>query len=389
MENKDTYIEVYASLLKKYFDGALSQEERKQLAAWLRADRKNRILLRQLRSARNLKTYFTHYQSIDPEREYALLQSRYKAEDGRKIRRFYGRQIAAAVVLLLSGLISWYLLSTDKPVLTENHLAEEKSGVILKTFNGGIFHLKEGIGNQTGLQQAGILVNDSLQELICQDVSDTLHYHELKVPRGGEYKLILSDGTRVWLNSESGIRFPGAFGHQNREIEIYGEVYLEVKRDEARSFRVKAGEGKIEVLGTSFGMNVYPQEQVWTTTLVEGSVKVYFGKSNLILSPGKKAFVTDGRLEEITVDTEKELAWLRGIFVFEHDHLGDVVKKLERWYSVTFRFENEKIKEYVFTGQVSRDTGVEQILDLMERMNVVSFEQREGYILIKEKAGEF
>lgn len=393
MESENTYIEIeiYIALLKKYFDGTLSVEERKQLAFWLWSDRKNRLLLQQLRSARDLEEYFLLHQSIDPVAEYNLLKSRYNKEKGRKIRKFYWKQIAAAVVLLLAGTTVGYFLHIEKPVLITDHLTENVNGVTLKTFKGAVFHLKEDQVDCTDLKQAGMLVNDSLQELICRQVSDsdTSGYHELEVPRGGEYKLQLSDGTKVWLNSESGIRFPVAFGNYSREIEVYGEVYLEVKRDTQRPFRVQAGAGKIEVLGTSFGMNVYPDEGTWSATLVEGSVKVFFGENDLILSPGEKAFVADGKLKESAVDTEKELAWVKGIFVFEHNHLEDVVKKLERWYNVAFRFENETIKAYVFTGQVSRDTGIDHILSLIERMNIVSFEKKDGYILVKEKAGKF
>lgn len=392
MDDSNQQIRHYSLLLKKRFDGILASDERRELARWLWEERQNRELYRHTKSAYSLKSYYEAWEKIDPAKEYKLLTARCPELRERRWRLAGTLRWAAAVLVLLLGGTLWFHYGnigkiSDVTVLPQ----DDKVIAVLKTSEGTVFRLK-GDNTAVGAEQvAGLQIRDSLKELICEQipVTDSLAMHELAIPRGGEYKLILSDGTKVWLNSESAIRFPAVFAGNHREITLYGEAYLEVSHDAARPFRVKAGEGVIEVLGTSFGMYVYPEEHRWSTMLVNGSVKVRYGQNSLLLEPGKEAVVQDGKLIKQVCDTDKELAWVKGLFIFEHDRLEEVVKKLSRWYDVEFGFEDKKLKDYVFTGRVSRDLGVDNILDMMERMNVVSFEKTNGYVLIKEKAGKF
>lgn len=393
MEKDELYDSIgeYSALLKKYFESELSVEERNRLAQWLWIDRKNRLLFEKLRSGKKLKKYYQSYQEINPNEEYCLLLERYPKLTSPRVPSLYWVQWIAAVVLIMLGSGSIFFFQRSSSSDSESLLSEKSTvAIVLKTADGQIFHLDEQ-NDRTVLKQKGLQVSDSLKELVCTDlpITDSISLHQLDIPRGGEYKMILADGTKVWLNSQSGIQFPGAFGNNSREITVYGEVYLEVTRDEDRPFRVIAGAGKVEVLGTKFGISVYPSDQIWETTLVQGSVRVNYGQQTMVLSPGRQAFVVQDKLKEQSVDTDKELAWTMGEFVFEHDRLEDVVKRLSRWYDVEFLFGHEDLKSYVFTGEVSRDNGIDHILDLMERMNVVRFEKKDGYILIKEKAGEY
>lgn len=390
--NLNHQIEYYSSLLRKYFDGSLSGAERSELAQWLRKDRRNRLLYRRIKSAHSLKAYYDIRNSIDPEKEYKLLVERYpEIREKRLMFSGYLRWVAALLLLAL-GTTTWYKYGNIPQVSEVKTLAqEEKVIAVLKTSDGEIVRLH---GNNALAGQepiAGMQIRDSLKELICEQIplTDSFAMHTLVIPRGGEYKLILADGTKVWLNSESEIRFPGVFKENKREITLIGEAYLEVTHDAKRPFRVKAGGGVIEVLGTCFGISIYPEEQKWTTVLVNGSVKVKYGQNSLLLKPGREAFLKNGKLFEQQCDTDKELAWVNGLFVFEHDRLEEVVKKLSRWYNIEFRFDNERLRNYIFTGQVSRDRGIDRILDLIGRMNVVTFEKKGNYILIKEKAREF
>lgn len=391
-ENLNHQIEYYSSLLRKYFDGSLSGAERSELAQWLRKDRRNRLLYRRIKSAHSLKAYYDIRNSIDPEKEYKLLVERYpEIREKRLMFSGYLRWVAALLLLAL-GTTTWYKYGNIRQVSeVKTMVQEEKVIAVLKTSDGEIVRLH---GNNALAGQepiAGMQIRDSLKELICEQIplTDSFAMHTLVIPRGGEYKLILADGTKVWLNSESEIRFPGVFKENKREITLIGEAYLEVTHDAKRPFRVKAGGGLIEVLGTSFGISIYPEEQKWTTVLVNGSVKVKYGQNSLLLKPGREAFLKNGTLFEQQCDTDKELAWVNGLFIFEHDRLEEVVKKLSRWYNIEFRFDNERLRDYVFTGQVSRDKGIDRILDLIGRMNVVTFEKKGNYILIKEKAREF
>ncbi len=390
MNTEDLYQPIghYSILLKKYFEGTLSMSERRELARWLWEDRRNRLLFMQIKCSFSLKSYYEIHRKIDPEKEYELLSKRCPELREKKIRPGKMWYWAAAVAVLVVGTSLWFKYGRIREIPELESRTEEKVFAVLKTSSGKIFHLS---GQPAGMDRelsTGLHLGDSIKELICEDLParDSNAVHELVIPRGGEYKLILSDGTKVWLNSESMIRFPAVFKEHEREIDLWGEAYLEVSPDAARPFRIKADKGRVEVLGTSFGLTVYPAAQEWSVVLAEGSVKATYGQQSLLLKPGKKASLQGHTLKEQTCDTEKELAWVNGLFVFRHDRLEEVVQKLSRWYDVVFTFEHEAIRDYVFTGQVSRDLGIDQILGLIERINVVKFEKREGYILIKEKS---
>ena len=383
MNEKDVYgeIEKYRLLLQKYFEETLEPEERRQLAVWLWADRKNRDLLAKLRGDRTLHDRFEEYEKIDVVREFELLTLRYdRVKRRRMIIRWSG---VAAVLIIVFCSIPLFRLS-DSQLQDELVVKEGKLQAMLTTADGNVISIQE----RMALRDLGVFqIRDSVKELICGPnlpARDSLRYNRLEVPRGGEYTLVLADGSYVRLNSESSIRFPERFSDSFREVEIEGEAYLEVKKDSTRPFIVHVKELEIEVLGTRFGVRVYQDESMASTTLAEGRVRVIAGKSKVVLVPGEQAYWTEGKLRKREVDVNAVLAWVDGLFVFKHDELSYVINQLSRWYDVEFRFKDEKLKEFQFTGTVNRDEGLDGILNLMERMNVVSFEKRNGYIWVKE-----
>lgn len=390
MSTEDLYkrIGYYSTLLEKYFEGALSASERRELARWLWEDRRNRLLFKQIKSPFSLKSYYDIHRKIDPGKEYELLSKRCPELREKRIRAGKAWYWAAAAVVLVLGTGLWFKYGSIRGISEAESQVEGKVFAVLKTSSGKVFHLSGHTVGEDRELSTGLHLRDSVKELICEDLParDSGAVHELMIPRGGEYKLILSDGTKVWLNSESVIRFPAVFPEHEREITLLGEAYLEVSPDTGRPFCIKADKGRVEVLGTSFGMTVYPAAQEWSVVLARGSVKAIYGQQSLLLKPGKKASLQGHQLKEQTCDTEKELAWVDGLFVFRHDRLEDVVQKLSRWYDIDFAFEQEALKDYVFTGQVSRDLGIDQILGLIERMNVIKFEKKDGYVSIKEKS---
>lgn len=385
MNCKDVHDEIdrYGALLRKYLDGELTGDERRQLGEWLWADRSNRELLKRLRSVDSLRERHEMRQQVDAGHEFRLLSRRYPRLKRRKISRLWRYAVAVSVLLAVAGGNVWLnkMRVPGKEIMVP--VAPGKAHALLTTADGKVMPigLDEGVKGVSGFR-----VQDSVKRLICEK-SDTRHatirYHRLDVPRGGEFNVLLADGTRVRLNSESYIRFPESFGDSVRSVEVGGEVYLEVARDAARPFIVDAGKMKTRVLGTRFGVRVYPGEDEWTTTLAEGSVRVDLERCSLILKPGQQARARGGQLEKLEVDVDKELAWVRGLFVFEHDRLIRVTERLSRWYDVVFRFDDASLKSYQFTGTVSRDMGIDKILDLIERMNVVKFEKKDSYIVIK------
>src|SRR5690606_21383780 len=208
-------------------------------------------------------------------------------------------------------------------------------------------------------------------------------YNTLRTPRGGQYRLQLPDGTKVWLNAESSIRYPLSFAGKERKVEITGEVYLEVAHNAAQPFVVdihsaSRKKGTIEVLGTRFNINAYDDESLITTTLIDGKVKFSCSRKGLdplILKPGEQVHLApDGNMRVVgDADLHQVLSWKEGLFVFRHDRLQDIMRRLSRWYDVEIVFEKNRAVNTHFTGTMARQETITGILDMLELTGAVKF----------------
>ncbi|MGF6925075.1 transmembrane sensor [Chitinophaga sp. W2I13] len=193
---------------------------------------------------------------------------------------------------------------------------------------------------------------------------DKVLYNTMSTPLGGQYQLILPDGTGVWLNAASSISYPTAFTGNERSVTVTGEVYFEVVKNEKMPFRVKAGNTTIDVLGTHFNINAYKDEASINTTLVQGSVRVSVQQQQQMLKPGQQARVA-AKGESIQVldhaDLSEVLAWKAGFFSFNDADLPAVMRQLSRWYNVEVTYEG-KIPQRVFTGEIGRNLTLSQVL---------------------------
>ena len=371
-------------LLEKYFEKTLTPAERGELAVWLRSDRRNRDLLRRIRGNGGLREYHTRSVMIDPEQEYKLLLKRIPQV---RRRRSLWRRYAAAGILAAALLCGWIFIADHRSpapdIFADSFLNNNKA--TLYTSDGEVFEID---GSQPVAANDKFAYQDSVRQLVFRaDTSVVPHpfLARLEVPRGGEFKLVLPDGTGVWMNSASSIRFPENFAPDKREVYVSGELYFEVTGDTARPFIVHAGEMKTEVLGTCFGISAYADDTQWSIVLAKGRVRVSYHDRSVELSPHRKALLDDGNLHETDANIDRDLAWVKRDFVFESDRLDDVVRRLERWYPVDFRFTDETLRDYRFTGSVSRNMSVDEILGLIEMMNVVTFVHNDGYIDIRPK----
>jgi transmembrane sensor len=194
-------------------------------------------------------------------------------------------------------------------------------------------------------------------------------YNVLTTPRGGQYKLQLPDGTDVWLNSASSIKYPTAFVGNSRSVEVTGEAYFEVAKDRAKPFHVKVNKMEIEVLGTHFNINSYSEEGSIKTTLFEGSVSVTQGASHMTIKPGQQAEVGDGLTINEHPDLDQVMAWKNGLFNFEGADLKIVLRQLSRWYDVDVVYEGSPPARK-FVGEISRDLTLSQVLEGFGEMRV-------------------
>jgi ferric-dicitrate binding protein FerR (iron transport regulator) len=229
-------------------------------------------------------------------------------------------------------------------------IASNEKFTIIKTADGRVIHKPSNRGEAS----AGI--------------------NTMSTPRGGQYKLRLPDGTDVWLNAASSIRYPGAFTGNERKVEITGEVYFEVVKNAKMPFRIIANGTEVKVLGTHFNVNAYTDESVVQTTLVAGAVQVSKGSSSVMLVPGQQANIDkENKLTLVkNADIEQCLAWKNGFFIFRATNIETIMRQVSRWYDVDIRFEIPT-NNLEFSGAVSRKDHVSEILKIMELTGLVHF----------------
>ena len=215
--------------------------------------------------------------------------------------------------------------------------------------------------NTTVISDGGVVINKDKGALVYGK-TNIVAYNTMTTPRGGQYRLTLPDGTQIWLNAASSITYPTAFVGPERKVEITGEVYFEVAKNEKMPFKVKLrDETEIRVLGTHFNVNAYADEPLVRTTLLEGSVMI----NNSVLKPGQA--YSNGKVTE--ADTEAAVGWKNGVFIFNRDNLTSVMRQLSRWYDVDVEYQGS-LASRTFSGKIKRDLGLLDLLDGLKSTDV-------------------
>ena len=200
------------------------------------------------------------------------------------------------------------------------------------------------------------------------------YYHTISTPRGGQFRVTLADGTDVWLNASSSIRFPLTFSSDERLVEVTGEVFFDVKRQTDRPFVVQNEQQAIHVLGTSFVVTSYPDEHILQTALLEGKLRVHIGTADYSLAPGERT-VYDKRQKLVrkeAFDPEEVIAWKSGYFLFDAEPVENVMRKIARWYDIDIAYEGD-MRDKQFSGSISKYDNIQDILDMLALTGTVSF----------------
>lgn len=234
-------------------------------------------------------------------------------------------------------------------------LDSAQNGIIVKTANFEVNKTKDG----------------QLVYHVVENNTQKPGLNTLSTPRGGQYQVVLPDGSKVWLNAASSIKFPSAFKGKIREVELKGEAYFEVAKNAAMPFKVKSTHAKIEVLGTHFNVRAYDDENAMKTTLVEGSVKITSGNLTNVLKPGDQAVLNgDNGMKVINdVDADVETAWKNGLFQFKDASIEEIMRQAALWYNLNISFEGEIPKRY-FTGKISRNVKASEFLNMLKYTGV-------------------
>ncbi|MGO4290735.1 FecR family protein [Chitinophaga sp. RAB17] len=368
-----------AYLIHRYQQAILTATEEEELQVWVAASAKNRLFFEQLTDPVILRDKLAQYEKFDTAAGWATFSAQhFPVADKGRVRNMYRWWSAAAAVLLLLG-AGIYLFRPSAPAprvaavsVPAARILPGSSKAMLTLADGSVIPLDSN-GNQV-IQQQGALIhlNNGQLQYNTQDYSAQTTINTLTTPRGGQFRLTLPDGTRVWLNAASAITYPTAFQQGKREVEIKGEVYFEVAAKEKMPFNVKVGPlTNIEVLGTSFNINAYTDEPGIKTTLIQGAVKVNTRNGSRVLLPGQQALVNAPGDINITAkaDTAAILAWKKDEFYFHDADIPTVMRQLARWYDVTIVYAGT-IPARRFQGEIQRNLPLSDVLDGLENTGI-------------------
>lgn len=283
---------------------------------------------------------------------------------------------AAILIVLAAGLYFYKGLNLKDDILAAD-IAPGGNKAILTLANGQKIVLNDAAKGELS-KQSGISVSKSkdgelIYSVVDADQGSTENIHNtISTPKGGQYTIMLSDGTKVMLNSASSLTFPTSLNGQDRLVELNGEAYFEVAKHKNSRFRVISGRQTVEVLGTHFNVNAYTDEETIKTTLLEGAVKVSTPAAFTLIEPGEQVVwdkATENALTKHAVNTAKETAWINGIFSFEGDDLKSIMRQVSRWYDVNVIYVGP-IPEEKYFGEISRTSKLSEVFRILELYNV-------------------
>lgn len=368
-------------LLMRYVLGEMNDDEKVLVREWIAADEKH-------------AEYYKDFQMFHLKMEWgmranavvhdSLARRRVKARQ-RRLRVLYW-SASCLIVLFSVGGILW-MLPEDEPVYVTEKIEPGKSKAVLYMASGDVVN----VDGQTGVmkEKDGTRIEKDGKEGIAYRVTGGQQQEEtlsnrIVIPRGGEFKLILADGTAVWLNSDSELSYPTAFAGQKREVFLRGEAYFDVKPDSLHPFIVHVDEVRIQVLGTQFNINTYAEGSI-KTVLVEGSVDLRNrAGEHVVLTPNRMADyrTVEGRFELTDVDVQPHVAWREGNFIFQSESLESIMNKLSVWYDLNVFYANEGLRDIRLSGNLERFSDVGKLFSKFEQISEARFKIQGKNVII-------
>lgn len=421
MAKTDQHQDVFenAGLIVRYLGGDLTPHEQKALNKWLAADKRNRLFLETLSDETSFKRELQFFSSVDVSSAWQkVAQHTFQKREVKPWEFIAKWKYAAILAFFLTAGFAFYIgYNKEKQAVVAQQInVRHKDDVLpggdkarLELADGSVVVLEK-VNNGSLTQQGGTRIVKQDGQLVYNAAQGSHPaenlYNKISTPKGGQYQVILPDGSKVWLNAGSSLRFPTAFTGKERQVELTGEAYFEVAKLTTLSdggrvrvpFKVKTYDVSIEVLGTHFNVMAYADEKSINTTLLEGSVKVYAPISSFpkeraggevatrnsqLLRPGQQAKV-NGSIQLLNVDTEEIVAWKNGFFQFNGADVKTVMGQIERWYDVEIDYEGKMPLKH-FTGVISRNINVSKVLNMLELTGGVKFEIKGKKISVVSK----
>lgn len=373
--------------------GEATPEEKDNLQKWLEQSPENREEYIKAEKLYNSLKTTTSVDEIHTDTAWNKVYAQTIRKENKRIMIRISRY--AAVILFLIGIGSLFYFRNSGDNIKEDMITlNNVTNPTLFTDDGQVVELGK---ESFSLSKEEVIINNEANKTLTYEKhkddfiakkEKNASMNHLIIPHSNTYQLILSDGTRVWLNSESQLVYPSAFSAHEREVKLIGEAYFEVTPDKARPFVVKTEGMDIKVLGTSFNISCYPEESCVSATLVEGSVLISLASGReQIISPSQqlKYDAESHKVELHNVDTQLYTSWKEGIYIFKNLTLEEIMRKLQRWHTFTISYEDESLKNRRYNLQAERDFALDKLLELISFSSDIQFEKNQSLIHIKRK----
>ena len=388
MLSKEEHI---ARLIFLHVQGMTDNAQEKELNEWRSVSPRHEELFQRMLSSEHVEKSISRFVKTEEEKERGWWQLQQKARSGRSVRKIKWFPYAAAIVLILSVGGVFYF-SGDKEQteilpIAKNEVQVPGSRAVLILPDGRKVDLENEV-LRSDLAQSDSLLLVSARSLKYRDIDspDTTEiFHTLEIPRGGEYLLTLSDGTMIYLNSESTLSFPVKFQGKERKVYLTGEAYFKVAKNTEHPFVVTAGELEVLVTGTTFGVRAYKDEKDIQTTLESGQVTVRVEGKSVKLVPNKQVLFNKSTmgLEVRDVDVDLYLAWADGRLVYDNCPLEKILTDLGRWYNIDVFYSRDELRSYQFSLNMKKHEEFTQVLELIGKTGEVQFEIKDNTVIVK------
>ena len=388
MLSKEEHI---ARLIFLHIQGMTDNAQEKELNEWRSVSPRHEELFQRMLSSEHVEKSISRFVKTEEEEERGWRQLQQKARSGRSVRKIKWFPYAAAIVLILSVGGVFYF-SGDKEQteilpIAKNEVQVPGSRAVLILPDGRKVDLENEV-LRSDLAQSDSLLLVSARSLKYRDIDspDTTEiFHTLEIPRGGEYLLALSDGTMIYLNSESTLSFPVKFQGKERKVYLTGEAYFKVAKNTEHPFVVTAGELEVLVTGTTFGVSAYKDEKDIQTTLESGRVTVRVEGKSVKLVPNKQVLFNKSTmgLEVRDVDVDLYLAWADGRLVYDNCPLEKILTDLGRWYNIDVFYSRDELRSYQFSLNMKKHEEFTQVLELIGKTGEVQFEIKDNTVIVK------
>ncbi|MET3113209.1 transmembrane sensor [Pedobacter sp. CG_S7] len=374
-----------SALISKYIQQDLSESERLLLDEWVSLSNDNKQLFDHLIQVKQVKRGLDYLESLDIDLEWKKAKRKRTIKKLKVVTPYLG--YAATIIGVLFTLFLFLAKENVEKLPAHQALVSNKKDLLpgairatLKLSNGEVIHLDEKFISIP--ENKSFVITSKSGELNypkSKVLSDLLGFHTLSVPKTGTYRVVLSDGTKVWLNSMSELKFPLNFSLSNRKVQLTGEAYFEVAKDTSRPFILEVNNNTIEVLGTHFNVNSYNSN--FNTTLLEGSVKVANMQGYKILVPGQEANIIGSEIRVKKGNIKKALAWRNNEFYFENESMHQILVEVSNWYG--FEINDDRISDRRrFSGNFNRNLKLSEVLKILNSLSGYSFHFDEGEVTV-------